>query len=372
MRMILLFLTLMSCTTVQQEGSTRGDCFDGVDNDGDALVDCEDPSCDAALVCAIDAPDDDTGFVDSCVSNSIEEVFPDHGTTNASYRTVIEVRLDNPDPAATLTVVGRSGQVAGSLERFQDILRLTPLEPLEPGTDHTVTTTYGEGCQVVTIFTTSDTGAPIGNPQALIGKTFEVDLLAGRFVEPEGVGSLLGEYLGDQPLFLEVEAASSTEVEILGIFGRQGSTTPEQSQCIGTVDFPSGEFTSNPYFEVLAPGTSTLPLGGSTVEIYDLQMSSSFTPEGTAMQGGLFAGLLDTRPLVELVEEGGAKDAICELAASIGVDCEVCPDGEPLCITMRIDDIPAREVTMDVTPRPAPYDPCVEFADQCPDECPAQ
>ena len=40
------------------EGTVDGDCIDGVDNDGDGTLDCDDPSCASSTDCGGD--DDDS------------------------------------------------------------------------------------------------------------------------------------------------------------------------------------------------------------------------------------------------------------------------------------------------------------------------
>ena len=44
----------------REEGTRQGDCTDGIDNDDDGYIDCDDQGCDSKPVC-----DNDTGFVDT-------------------------------------------------------------------------------------------------------------------------------------------------------------------------------------------------------------------------------------------------------------------------------------------------------------------
>ena len=55
-----LILTAAACGPVAFEGQYEGDCDDGIDNDGDALVDCDDPSCQGSLLCESGDDDDST------------------------------------------------------------------------------------------------------------------------------------------------------------------------------------------------------------------------------------------------------------------------------------------------------------------------
>ncbi len=59
-------LLLLCCTPKEIEGQHPGDCTDGIDNDSDGLVDCDDDTCQGSLLCVEgDAPPvDDDDFND--------------------------------------------------------------------------------------------------------------------------------------------------------------------------------------------------------------------------------------------------------------------------------------------------------------------
>ena len=66
---------------------------------------------------------------------------------------------------------------------------------------------------------------------------------------------------------------------------------------------------------------------------------------------------VDTRSMVDLVEEGGPPNTICELVQGFGVACEECNDGKVFCLPLVIEDAEA-----------VPYSPGVErIGSDCPD-----
>lgn len=321
----------------------------------------------SAVVACNGGASDDTGTPDPCASNSVEETFPQNGST-AYYRTTVEARLDDADSGATLTVEG----VTGSVEIVEENVIFTPDSPLDPSTEYTATVTYtgddGNACPVEFSFTTSEVGAAIDDA-SLAGRTYDLDLASGRFVQPEGVGALLGEYLGDVTLFLSVQSATATSIQMVGALADDTGTA--QDVCSPTISFPEADFGANPYFEVNAEGsTTTISVEGLDIAIDDLLVSGAFAPDGTYISGGVLAGKIDTRPLVPLVDENGADDAICELAAGIGISCEDCGNGEVFCLSLYVDNLSAAEVNTTVTAQPDPYDPCVDHAAECPTDCP--
>ncbi|TNE90215.1 MAG: hypothetical protein EP330_09150 [Deltaproteobacteria bacterium] len=318
-----------------------------------------------ALTACSGGNDPDSGTPDPCDINSVEETFPANGAT-AYYRTTIEATLDDADTAATLEVEG----VTGTTEIIEERVVFTPDSPLDSSTTYTATVNYtgedGNMCPVEFSFTTSEVGSSI-DATGLTGNTYNLDLASGRFVEPAGVGSLLGEYLDGTTLFLNVASASATEIQMVGALGDDAGTA--QDVCSPTIDFPPADFSGNPYFEVNAEGqTTTISVEGIDIQIEDLIVSGAFAPDGTYIAGGVLAGRIDTRPLVDLVEEGGAEDAICELAAGIGVECEDCGGGEIFCLSLYVDNLSAVQENVSVE---AQSDPCVNHAADCPTECPA-
>ncbi|MDP6932735.1 MAG: hypothetical protein QGG40_07450, partial [Myxococcota bacterium] len=78
----------------------------------------------------------------------------------------------------------------------------TPDAALSPSTGYTVEIHYCNGMPSIG-FTTSSLGTSVDDISALVGSTYELDLGSARFVEPEGVGTILSTQI-EQSLLLGV------------------------------------------------------------------------------------------------------------------------------------------------------------------------
>lgn len=288
---------------------------------------------------------EDTEDTDLACTISVVETTPASGASAAYYRGPIEVKFSAVDDTATVTVSSSAGEVAGTTAWRGTSLVFTPSAPLSPSTAYTIAVTYCGGNPEIS-FTTSAVGATVDGA-SLVGNTYALDLASGRFVEPEGVGTLLGSFL-TQPILVGVTAVNGSDIEMIGAIGLEGSTPPAQDMCSRTIDFPTADFSANPYF-VVGPETTSLSVSDYTIEVQDLLVSGSFTPDGSAVDGAVLAGQIDTRPLGALVNpEEPDEGAVCDLAASIGVSCIPCGDSQPFCLKLYVDSITA-ELVPDTT-----------------------
>lgn len=290
--------------------------------------------------CATDGKDDTAG--DTSNTNlecgvTVKETIPSQGSVTADYRAAIEFELSDGDSTATVV-----SDIAGTTTLADDDQRVifTPNEPLAPSTAYTVTLNYCGGSADLA-FTTSDYGTTITDTSMLVGKTYELDLAAARIVQPDGIGSVLSSYL-TQSILIGVTDVNSSDIQMLGAIGKEKVTPAEQDYCDPTIDFPSADFSAQPFFSI-GPQTTTLSVAGYSIEIGDLEITGTFKADGSAFAGGTLSGTIDTRPLDPLVGDAGA---ICELAGSFGAACEACAsDGEPFCLSLVADQITAEEVS---------------------------
>jgi len=373
-------------------------------------------ACTALVACKNDDTDTDT---DVECENFVLETFPADGETAAFYRTTVEVKFDDYEDGADFTVTDASNnEVTGTKTWVGDRLILQPASPLAPSTNYTTNITYSCGTPSVS-WTTSEVGGALGTPASLDGKTYLLDLTSGRFVEPEGVGDFLGDYL-DQIVFVGVQSATATNIQMIGALGYEntGDSKLYQEPCYPSIDFPLADFTGNPYFSV-GPEDTTISVAGFEVDIQQLEVSGAFGPDGSYISGATLGGKIDTRPIVPLVfagcdeplDENGDPNpnypcddnAICAFAASLFIDCEACQedpaadhcgyadlngDGEPdtdnpaayasaCCLSLLVDSIKAEQYA-DVTLQTLSelgsgdaYDPCDVNSAQCGglDEC---
>lgn len=296
------------------------------------------------------------------ITNPTEE-----NINNAYYRTTVEATFDEKDDSAKIEIDGVSGTQDW---RDDNTLVFTPDSPFAPSTTYNGTVTYACGTPTFT-FKTSEVGSQV-DAASLVGRTYNLDLSSGRFVEPEGIGAILSGYL-TVPILIGVVSAD-TEIEMIGAVGVEGSNPPAQDICAPTMDFPEATFTDNPYFQI-GPANTIINVSDYSIEIQDLFVAGAFAPNGDYIAGAVLKGSVDTRPLATIMNEecveGGPDypaclDEICNLAAGIGVACEPCGDGQNYCLSIHVDSILAAEV--DTTLQEI-VDECVEHPEQCPEDC---
>jgi hypothetical protein len=313
-----------------------------------------------------DGVTDDT---DSCTTTV--KAFPEDRATRAYYRTTVESSFSPLAPASgTLTVSGPDGNVAGTSEWIGKRLVFTPGAPLKPGGTYETTTTYECGSSdntVTTQWTVSEVGGAT-NLEGLVGNGYALDLEqkpgGARFLEPEGVGGLLGTFLNfDILVAVESVDTGTNKLNVFGALGAEGQPGV-QEPCTQTIDFPVADISANPYFE-LGPQKFSVTVEDTDVTIDNLFLSGSFAPDGSYIDGAVLAGKVDTRAFKQLVEPDNpdpADDAVCQVALSLDVECIECGGDNPgpYCLSLLVDSIPAPAITK---PIERIDDPCL--LDRC-------
>jgi hypothetical protein len=270
--------------------------------------------------------------------------FPADGEADAFYRTSVEFTLDGADATATLALTDASGAaVAGtsSLSDDQKTVYFTPAADLTSGASYTSTLTFCGGNPSAT-FTVGSLGAPVADPNAMVGKTYTVQLSAARFVKPPGVADLLLGQLTDDVL-LGVSGIDGSSIQMLGALS-EGAGGP-QNTCSPSIDFPVADFSENPFVNI-GPENVTIEAAGLTIPIANFNISGAFAADGSYFGGGVLSGQLDARDLAPaLADTLGTSDPteLCGLLAGFGVSCAPCADGQSFCVDVLADDITALE-----------------------------
>jgi hypothetical protein len=304
-------------------------------------------SCLAMMACNNGDTDTDTDDVVECNIKQVD-VFPAPDEARAYYRTSVEANFKpEKDDNATIAVADSSGTaVAGTSSWRNNSLVFAPDAPLAPSTEYSTTLDYtcgnGETKQIVASWTTSEVGAAT-DATALVGKSYVLDLANARFVEPEGIGALLSQYLTVDVL-VGIESTDAGEIKMIGAIAEDGSEPPAQATCDPTIDFPVADFSESPFFAV-SGDSFEISVDEFTVTLEDFALSGSFSPAGDYIDGVNLQGSIDTRPLVPLMgDETSGDDAICVLAGSLGINCIPCSDGTgDFCLSLVADSISAPE-----------------------------
>ena len=296
-----------------------------------------------------DSGPDDSGTTVTTDCPDGEEIsaaaeYPEDGEPNFYYRSPIEFSLSGADSTATIAVEDSAGtEVAGAVSFSDDgeTVYFTPSSPLTASTSYTATLTWCAGSASVG-FTTSSLGAPL--TADLTGRTYNVDITSGRFVEPAGVGDLLGGLL-ENSILLGVTSVTDSEISFRGALSNTEDTN--QDVCNPSLEgFPAADFSEQPFF-VLASDSLDLDVAGFELSIASINISGTFAADGSEFGGGVLQGELDARELLPVVKAEGLADSaegICDLLIGFGVACEACSsDGEVFCATILVDQLVAVE-----------------------------
>jgi len=264
--------------------------------------------------------------------------FPADGTNDAFYLSTIELRFSTIVGDETVELSQGGVPVSGTTTVDGERVVFTPDAPLSPSTTYEARYTWCAGTGALdTSWTTSEVGDPV-NANSLVGRTYELDLANGRWVEPLGIGSMLGGLLGDEAHgFIGVTQATSSEISFMAA---PSDGNGNQDFCATTYDFPvASDFTANPAFLVEADALD-LVVDGLNLTLEDMAFSGAFSPDGSYIDGVMAAGTIDVNVLTDLV-----GDDPCDLLAAVGVACEECSDGSgPHCLSVLVDSLTAPEV----------------------------
>lgn len=298
----------------------------------------------ALFACSGDAKDTtgDTGGDEPVgCANSITAQFPEAGSTDVYYKTDVRFTLAAEDPTANIVVADPAGAPVTGTTTVSGTLVTWSGDALQPTTLYTATLSYECGDAEVS-WTTSEVGPP--TTVDLVGKAYGLDISGGQWVQPAGVGDILASQLGDTQIFLSVTAVGATDITMIGAIGSAGV----QDVCSPTIPFPAADWI-DPEFSLVSP---QLPLvvAGFTINIENLELSGSFAPDGSRLQGGSLKGSIDTRPLGEAFNLGTDENAVCDLVGTFGVPCEDCGAGDLFCLSVWVDDMGADLLAATVVP----------------------
>ena len=284
-------------------------------------------------------------------ANNILERHPADEADNVYQRARTDRHFALADSSARVVLTDASGaEVSGTDVNSGNYVGFIPDSPLVSGATYTSTLSWS--CDPdVTSFTVSDKVGDAVDSASLVGRSWALDLREGREVNPLGINAAL-EQLIEFDLILGYDRDGTKGT--FGMVGAIGDGTGEQDVCTPFIPFENdGDLTANPYFTITS---SVLPIyvDGALLEIDDLEMSGSFTPDGTEIQGLELSGVIDTRPLAGVIDDEGTGDAdsVCELfSGTFNFDCEACPGGDgDYCVFLELDDLTALETGFSVMP----------------------
>ncbi len=294
--------------------------------------------------------DDETG--DTNVVTPCETVAtattPEDEESGWYYRDPLFVTFSDDAAGATFALTDPAGTAVSLSEGWSDgnfQVTLTPDVPLAGNTTYTL---HIEVCEYTgdLTFTTSAYGSPMEeSADALVGKTYVLDLSKSEILQPEGLGLFLASYL-TEPLLIGVNNADESLIGLVGAQGYKKADGTYKQVGDDVWIFPDADFTTNPYFSASTPSIGIDYLD-ATITIESFELAGTFAPDGSAIGGGHAQGWGDTREMGPLLELGDDPGAVCEFidALGLGVSCSACADGEPYCLFLEVefDEAPLAE-----------------------------
>ncbi len=296
---------------------------------------------------------------------------PADSTTDFFFQANIWLEFDRPAEGVAVVLKDATGAELGGTQT-QDtpgrVYFLDPTDDLTPSSSYTLEVTWTNfdpanvTPPVVINFQTSAHGTAIGADAVnMVGNVYNIDLANATFVEPPGVGPIIGSQLdGIAILFTPTDESDfdAGEMHILGALGEEEGGAIAQEACTETLAFtygPDGEYDTaddtpaawvDPDME-LGPTDITLSIQGISATIQQLFIGGTFAPDLSDMRGARFAGKIDTRPLAPELDPDGGPGAICDLVwETVNVACEECGGDNPgeFCLSVLAEDITAAMV----------------------------
>ncbi len=272
---------------------------------------------------------------------TITRTTPDNGEGAAYYRSSVEFHLSEADESATVLADVDGVQ---SERNSGSVIIFTPNLPLDPQTGYAFSLEYCRGIATIE-FTTSDLGEPLDNPALLEGRSFSLDLNTAEPKAGEQVAETAAAFFNRNLLASVLQANDSWLWVRIG--AADASDPSQQDFCSRTLDLPSAEFTSSPFFE-LASDAVNFNAYAASISLLRLEVTGTFAADGSRVGGITFNTILDARDLAELIP-GQSADSLCEITSNLYMDCEACPtDGEAWCFTMAFDELAGSEVDLDL------------------------
>ena len=340
--LLLVLLAVIACAPARRGGGGGVDDDDVTGDDDDATGDDDDVTG--------DDDDDDDAFCPGILATWPEPAEDDY------YGDTVSITWDGVPQSGGVAVATAAGvALSGSMSDDDNgrTLIFTADQLFDSDTDFTVTISWACADDVPYQFSTGPYGSSVSNESDLIDRPFHMDLASATFIEPPGVGPLLQGFLVDSYFLFNATADSDLpngEMHVLGAVGVLDGGDIEQDfgaetmpfthgpdEIVGTADDVPASW-QNPTMD-LSGGELAMDIDGVATVIEDFAMSATFHPQLTSYVGGTFAGTIDTRSLIGLLDSTD-PNAMCDLLVkTVGVGCTDCGNGEVFCLDLAAEDM---------------------------------
>ncbi len=248
-----------------------------------------DDTADTADTDTLDTADtDDTGTV-GCGA-VLTATSPSHQETNVAVNKVVTARFSAPvyEGEWSLAIDG----VTGTAELGSNGLTATFVAdaPLDTSVGYTLRATV---CDIETERTFTTASGPL-DEESLEGRTYAIAYDDLTWVEPAGIGALIGGFISVEYLLVSVIDLDTTAqtIHMAGALGvtEDGTSAIVQDLCQDPFDFGDQDFAGNPVFEV---GPSDIALPGGVGDLSAAYVKAAFVEDGEALVDFRLSGQLD-------------------------------------------------------------------------------
>lgn len=255
-----------------------------------------------------------------CTATALVQ-FPVDGSGNVSLDTEVYAEFSESVTEADFLIAG----VKGHSELASDGLSVHfyPDTPLRAGAALTTTLVLCGASTTATFQTVSPLQVNVtGN--TYVSALDESDI---RWVEPAGLGPVLLSFFTTKFLLFSVERQTMDTLEMVGMAGIKDAYGVHPYACVEPIVFPPVSFEANPSFQ-MPPTDANLFVSGVNIPVYDLYINGTFSPDGRGILDARIGGLVDTRPIIDLM----GMD-MCD-----ATPCVSCPDGRADCLRLEVED----------------------------------
>lgn len=163
----------------------------------------------------------------------------------------------------------------------------------------------------------------------LDGHTWQLELSQANISDPAVLGAILSALFTDS-LFLGVTEVGTETLDMSVVVGSPNGSGFD----LGTpLALGSADFSAPPDFEV--DGTGTIleyTYDRVAIPFEDPVFEGTMATDGESLDSVVLTSLIDTRDIGPLFDLGSDETAVCSLVGDLGVTCDACSDGEPLCL----------------------------------------
>ncbi len=280
-----------------------------------------------------DIPEDSGEVVNEDCEVTIADTNPNDGKMGWFYREAVTLTFSESNPDISLTLSDSAGNDEAVSFTWDDSRMNATVLPDDgawtPGETHSLGISLCGNTPSIS-FGVSEFGMDLEvEESALIGNTYFIDLSTATYIEPPGVGSLLGLFL-DMPLLLGVSSIDGGIIDFEAGLGTLEGSSSEWSTVGDHWLFDGADFSNSPYFSAQTE-LLDIPYGDVVIPVHDFAISGTFAADASSIGFATFTGLGDTSTMGPLMNLGSDPEVLCtEVLQTYGIDCIACPGDSPL------------------------------------------